>query len=362
MHVSSVLRSTPQATFHIHTTDPRFGLKGKELKSHPAFNYQLHEGRDVTVSPKGDLSPTQFLIDTVTRHVSESELKDPRAIVLNGITNYIQNFEYKQGSKGFEKIHAFQDELFDGVWKNIHQNYYPGTARKDFLVHKMTIEQARATPDHDQPVETPESTHYLKFPIPSTPSISADDVISAVSVGPYKNVKGAEYRLMDFPQYLEDTHQKFRNVFHHYSTAQSDGYNVKPSHQGPKLDPYTVEVPLSDSNGQRTVPIVFMNNRTMALGIAPSEPHTSDFKAGVHQALLYRSSVRTNRQSAHWQQKQAFPFHTYWLHKNEPPPEELSSSPKPPHQKGSQALPASQSPFLSSQLQAALHNWHNAKK
>ncbi|MBX2860184.1 MAG: hypothetical protein KTR14_03050 [Vampirovibrio sp.] len=361
MHISPVLRSTSQLTSQPFSV-PRFGLKGEALKSHPAYNYQLQEGRDLLIDAQGDIRPTEALIDLVTQNVSETTLDKPRAIVLTGITNHINNFEYKQGSAGFQKIHAFQDKLFDAVWQNVHQSHYPKTRREDFLIHKVNVEHSRTQHEERQPVNAPESIRSVKYPVPHVPHLPADDAFDAISIGPVSGIKGGNFRLMDFTQYLTDKGFKFREVFHHLSSAQTDGWLVRPEHQGDKLDPYLVDIPVKDKHGKPEVPLLFVNGRKIAQALGPTEPLAQDFRSRHHQLLLYRSSVRPKRQSSHWQQVQPFAYHDFWHQTNRPPDEGADVSQSPTGSKFSDTSPASPSPFLSSQLQAAIHNWHNAKK
>ncbi|MBX2859777.1 MAG: hypothetical protein KTR14_00970 [Vampirovibrio sp.] len=298
---------------------PRFGLKGAALQKHPAYDFYLRKNHHLTIDKDGSLHPTPDLINIVAQAVFEDKHRAPKAIVIKNITDFIPKFEYKEDSKGFQTIRDFQNEVFDAVWKKVQPALYPDTQRDDFLIHKMDIRHNRRI-ETERPMDTPESTNYLQFPYP-TAHIAADDIFSAVSFGPVKNVQHAYFTLLDFEQYLKDHKLTFYDVFHHYSTEQSDGYFLRPEHRTDSLNRYSLEIQTRTPKNKPLVPIIFMNNRKMAQGINVTEPPVDLYRLNVHKVFMHRSSIRTKRKSSYWQQHQAFPYHTYWIHKGKPPEE-----------------------------------------
>ncbi|MBX2861140.1 MAG: hypothetical protein KTR14_07890 [Vampirovibrio sp.] len=303
----------------------RFGLKGPELHSHPNFNFKLLLGEHITRDHTGGLHPTAKLIEKTAKTILSDGLDEPRALVLTNITDFFHKFDYKDGSDSWQKIHAFQNELTDGVWNKVRKERFPQASDHDFLSYRYTVEDGYSK-HHliPRPSDASELTRHLRYPfIRHAPHISDDDMFYTLSFGPHKNVEGGSFKVVDFVQFMKDKNLSFKDVFYDEKNEVRVCYSMKSRYLGKELTPYTHEVKIQPrgNNPRPQVPIIIMNNQKLASGYGWVEPSSLHMVEGIHQYKTYRTSVKPKRDSAYWKSRNQFPYHNVWLVTGHPPEE-----------------------------------------
>ncbi|MBX2860082.1 MAG: hypothetical protein KTR14_02525 [Vampirovibrio sp.] len=291
----------------------------------------------------GRILPTNKLIQEVADVVLKDSLNDPRALVITNITDFFDDFDYSEGSKDFETVRQFQKDLFAAAWKKIKAKNYPGATDHDFIFsHYEHHDQARKYGRGRSTLLNPElrGVKKLFFPNPKQPFIDADDILIGVSYGPIYEVAGGHLNLFDFEQMMKDTGQKFHDVFyiktneafhaylpyHRVLESIRDEYEVHLPTRGKyrakrPYDEFDPSVPELNKKTTPAVPIVFLNNQSLAYGVTPTVPDSESFLPGKHKFVLFRSGVKPYRRSSFWYKKAPYPFHTNWWYSGKKPME-----------------------------------------
>ncbi|MBX2861142.1 MAG: hypothetical protein KTR14_07900 [Vampirovibrio sp.] len=314
-------------------TSTRFGLKGDALKNHPFSNYKLELGKHLTKDAQGKLHPTQQLIEDVASLYLQAGNNDPKAIVIPDIARFIDNFEYKEGSKGFETAYAFQKELIDKAWEHVRKTRFPKASEKDFSTMHYIQDEREDFPAEshkfapyggriDEWPQDPPRTKTTVKPYRKL-GVGADNALLAYTLGPARNIEVENFKIMDFPHLLKDKHIPFHQAFQHMLRTRVAGHFLRETvEQNSDMNDYTLEVPLSASmDGEKppTVPMVIMNGYKMAHKPAATVPDVSDFLPGQHQMAYQLSLARINRRSDFWQDTEKVPFLNYWYHTGKEP-------------------------------------------
>ncbi|MBX2861141.1 MAG: hypothetical protein KTR14_07895 [Vampirovibrio sp.] len=326
---SALLNAAPLFSFNAPKTvltgsAPRFGLKDAALKQHPNFNYELTLGQHLTKDAQGALHPTQRLIQDVANLYLEAGENDPKALVIPDVAKFVDDFDYTEGSKSFETIHAFQRELMEKAWQTVRNTRFPKSEAEDFLTfHYLNKEGVQERPPGGvRPDEwTLNNITQRKNRFSRQFQLGADVAMIGWTYGPIKGVQTQSLQLLDVSHALKDNQKSFKQMFQHTLEPHKAGHYLRDSVYDPaKLAPYTVDVPLKALNGKNPpVPMVIMNGAKMAFKPPATNPDPVDYQDDRNQMMFYASLIKLNRGRSFWKETEKIPYLDYWYHTGKEP-------------------------------------------